>query len=546
MKNTESMRHPTLILENGVVFSGQTPPVAGTSVAISGNRIMAVGPPQEIARLASNSTERIDLRGRSLVPGFIDSHTCFATDCRKVGQISLGGKPFSADMLAELLRPTAMHSEPGEWVVAVGYAPASAGAGALSLRREDLDRMVTDRPAALISSSMDLLILNSTGMGALGLAARSEDLADVDIERDSKLQPTGRFRGKIDQTLPDGFPCHDSSLLKRKMRKLGMEYIRRGITTINDIDLYRAMDIASYASLRQENALPLRVIVIIRGFPRDDVLRQHYLHTGLGTGFGDAWLRLGAMKFSVDGLMGRQTAAVSSPWGGEPGSYGKIFFSEEELVEKIRQVTDAGFQVAFHANGDRAIGKVLHAIKKAQRLVSRPILRPRIHHCTLPDPEHIQQMGETGAIPIGHPHFIRFMGDAHLRSLGEARIRAGYFPFRSFLDQGIPAVLSAEPVLPLEQIHPMIGISAAMTRRSLAGEILAADQRVSLEEAIRMYTLHPAYAAFEEDEKGSIVPGKLADLVVLETDLRDVDADSLADVQVDYTLLDGKIAFSRA
>ena len=545
MKNQSVTGHPNLILENGVVFSITSPPKDGCSVAIYGDRIMAVGPHQEVAGLASDDTERIDMKGRSVVPGFIDSHTCFATDCRKVDQINLENTPRSEEDLARELRSAAAGAEPDEWIEAIGYAE-DPGAGTPSIEARNLDGMVQDRPISLLSSSRDLCILNTLGMKMLKLSEESVDISDVILERDPAFQPTGRICGKIDQFLPDGFPCHDLPSLKRKMKKLGPEYIRQGITSIHDIDVYRSMDMAAYVSLQQENQLPIRVFTVIRGFPRDDALRRYYLKTGMGTGFGNSWLRLGPMKFSVDGLMGRQNAAVTSPWGGTPGNYGQIFFSEKELTEKICEATEAGFQVAFHANGNRAIGHVLAAIKKAQSQVSRPIRRPRLHHCTLPDSEHLKAIKETDAVPIGHPHFIRFMGDLHMDLLGKERIQAGYFPFRSFLDHGIPAVLSSEPVLPLDRIHPMIGVSTAMTRKTLSGQILSQKECISLEEAITMYTLNPARAAFEEALKGSIEAGKLADLVVLEADIRQMSPEDLAQLQVDYTIMNGKVVFSKS
>ena len=545
MKNHECFGHPTLILENGTVFSGRTPAVLNSSVAILVNKIVAVGPQQEVARLASNGTERVNLKGRSLVPGFVDSHTCFATDCSKVDQINLEGKVLSGDNLAERLCSSAKALEPCEWIVVKGYAEDPAFTGQ-SFSGSDLDRILPDRPAAIFSTAMDLCILNRMGMEALGVTKDVADVVDVQAERDGRFTPTGRFLGNVEKIIPEGFPCLDVLSLTRKMRKLGKQYIQRGITSIHDIDVYRARQMAAYIALRRENALPMRVTAMIRGFPRDDKLRQLYLGSGMNSGFGDAWLRLGAMKFSVDGFIGRQSAALSRPWGGVSGNYGQIYFSEEELVEKIRQATEAGFQVAFHANGDRAIGVVIHCLKKAQALVSRQILRPRFHHCTLPDPENIRQIKELGAIPIGHPHFIRFMGDAHLSVFGEERIKAGYFPFRAFLDHGIPAVLSGEPILPLNRIDPMIGISSAVTRKTLKGQVLAPDQCITLEEAIGMYTYNPCYAAFEEGRKGSIEVGKLADLVVLETDLREVDPEKLADVKVDYTILNGIIVSSKA
>jgi predicted amidohydrolase YtcJ len=540
MENHEHPKHPTLILENGIVFSGLTPPALGFSVAMLGNKILAVGPHQEVARLATNLTDRVNLKGRSLLPGFVDSHTCFATDCSKVDQINLEGKFLSKENLAERLHTCAKETEPDEWVVVKGYGE-EVSADARPLCGMDLERMLPDRPAAIFSGAMNLCILNRTGMEALHLKGTFADRVDVQTERDKELKPTGRFHGSIERILPEGFPCLDLPTFIRKMQKLGKQYLQRGITSVHDIDVYRSLQMAAYIKLRQENSLPVRVIAMIRGFPRDDELRQHYLSTGIRTGFGDSWLRLGAMKFSVDGLMGRQTAATSRPWGGVPGNYGQTYYTEEELINNILQTTEAGFQVALHANGDRAIGMVIRSLKRAKSLLSRPILRTRIHHCTLPDPEDIRQIKELGAIPIGHPHFIRFMGDVHLTAFGEERISTGYFPFRAYLDHGIPAVLSGEPILPIDRIDPMIGISTALTRKTLKGHVLAPEQCITLEEAIRMYTYNPCFAAFEEAQKGSIEVGKLADLVVLDSDLRGVDPERLAD----YTILNGKIVFSR-
>jgi|GEM_PF-2712200 predicted amidohydrolase YtcJ len=542
MNQNRSADGSGLILTGGGLFSANSPYLEKSTVIIRNGKIADVGTWSNVKIPAK--TQRIDAEGCSIVPGFIESHTCFATDSRKIDQIDLQQTPLKLEALTQKLHAAADILEPEEWMVAVNYEE-DASQGTVSIRAKDLDLIVQDRPIALFSREMDMGIFNTAALNSLEFVDKLEDDAEVQFERTPDLKPTGRLSGNIAKILPDGFPCHELNSLKRKMIKLAGKFLSMGVTTVHDIDVFRPMDMAAYVSLRQEGKLPIRVVPFIRGYPRDECFLNGYLASGMGTGFGDAWLRLGPMKISIDGFLGKKTAAVSAPWDEQGYQYGQLYISEDRLVETIRKATNSGFQMAFHANGDRAIGLVLDALKKAQDRVSRPLLRPRIHHCTLPRPEQIKQMKRLDAVPVGHPHFIRFLGDSHLEILGEARVQADYFPFRRYMDEGLPGVLSSEPILPLDRIHPMIGISTAITRKTLKGITLGPDHKIDLEEALRMYTLNPAYAAFEEDYKGSVETGKFADMVVLNSNIRKVSPEDLDKVQVKYTILNGKIVYTK-
>jgi hypothetical protein len=271
----------------------------------------------------------------------------------------------------------------------------------------------------------------------------------------------------------------------------------------------------------------------------DDTL-EPLAQLGLRTGFGDAWLRIGPAKLFQDGSGGGRTAATTIDYQHDPGNRGITIYEQPELNERIARAHAAGFQLSAHAIGDRAITMVLDAYGAALAAEPRPDPRPRIEHCGICTPAILDRMARLGVLAIPQPSFIYELGDSYINNFSEEQLALSY-PGRAWFDRGIVAAGSSD--VPVVSCDPMLNLRSALTRLTRDGQRMGPDQGVTVDEAIRMFTLHGAYASFEEGSKGTITPGKLADLVVLSADPRPVAAEDLPSLSVDMTVVDGHVAF---
>jgi predicted amidohydrolase YtcJ len=265
---------------------------------------------------------------------------------------------------------------------------------------------------------------------------------------------------------------------------------------------------------------------------------------GLMTGFGDDRLRLGAIKIVFDGSSSGRTAALTKPYEDVPESTGILYMSKEELDERVQAAHRAGFQVGVHAIGDRAIKGILDAYEKVLTELPNEDHRFRIEHCGLNDPSIVARIKNIGVIPVPQPIFLFGEGESYRVGWGEERVKWTY-PMRSWLDAGItPAMSSDCPATSGEElISPLLGIYVAVTRKTDEGKELGPEQRISVEEALRAYTINGAYATFEDDIKGSIKTGKLADFSVLSEDPTAVPLEKIKDILVEMTMIGGRIVY---
>jgi predicted amidohydrolase YtcJ len=257
---------------------------------------------------------------------------------------------------------------------------------------------------------------------------------------------------------------------------------------------------------------------------------------GVRNGFGDEWVRIGAVKFSADGSASERTMYMSTPYVGRPNDYGILTMSEEEIDAAVEDAHRAGFQIGIHANGDRTIAMVLSAYERALAQYPRPDARHRIEHCTLVNPSLLERIRTIGAIPTPFWTYVHYHGEKWVE-YGEEKVR-WMFAHRSFLDYGI-RVPGASDYMP-GPFEPLMALQSMVTRRDMAGRTWGANQRVTVAEALRIGTINGAYASFEERIKGSITAGKLADFVMLAEDPHDVEPERLKHIRVVRTVVGGK------
>jgi predicted amidohydrolase YtcJ len=321
------------------------------------------------------------------------------------------------------------------------------------------------------------------------------------------------------------------------LRRTNDAYVRAGITSSQDASSDSADDIKAYQQAVKQGHLKLRTSMMIR----ENLLPQ-LVELGIEQGFGDHRLRVGPIKMFIDGSLIGRTAAVTEPFLDDPrpDNLGLMMMPKEQFEDYVMQAHAAGYQIAVHAIGDRGIDWVLDAYEKALTIMPRRDHRHRIEHCGICRPDILDRIQRLGVIPVSQPVFIIEYGDGFIRHLGPWRSQLTY-PFRSFLERGIRLVFSSD--CPVSDFAPLKSIQAAVTERTGSGQSYALEEAVTVEEALEMYTVAGAYATFEEDIKGQLKAGMLADVTILERDPRTVDPMALTDLKVSATIIGGETVY---
>jgi len=524
-----------LVLVRGRVITVNPKKQLVEAIAVSKGRIVRVGTTREIERLVGKGTQTIDLKGRAVLPGFIDAHNHLWQFGLTLSQVNCRSPPIkSLKEIVDKIGERASKTPKGRWVVGWGYDDTK-----LKERRHpnrwDLDKVAPHVPVMIRRTCGHTCVVNSRALEMVGYTANTPQPEGGEIEKNPVTgEPTGVLRETAMKPVNDLARAYSVEELMEAI-KLGQErLLSEGITSCHEAGL-DANTIKAYQRLFALGQLKLRVYMMVYV----DLLAQ-VVETGFVTGFGNDWLKIGCIKMMMDGGMGGRTAALYEPYEGAGDSRGIIYMSQEKLNELVKKAHEAGFQIGIHAIGDRAIDISLNALEAALKTVPRKDHRHRIEHCGLCTPELTARLKRLGVIPVGQPPFLYNIGDSFWTNLGGARIRWTY-PFRTWLDEGIPAPGSSDR--PVVLGAPLLGIWACVNRKTEAGRMLAAEERVTPEEAIRMYTLNAAYASFEENLKGSIEPGKLADLVVLSADPCEVQADEIRNIRVEMTIVGGGVAY---
>jgi hypothetical protein len=515
------------------------------ALAIRDGRFLQAGLDGEIKALSGRKTEVISLRGRTVTPGFIDSHQHLFEFGTNLLQVDCSPKKCRsiADIQQVVLRETQRKS-PGEWIRGVGYDDIKT-TDSRSLNRWDLDEVAPNHPVFIQQVSGHWAVVNSRALKAGGVMENASHPKGGSYGRD--LQ-TGQLNGVLYEQAEFAFvyegttgkpPIMPLFSLKERIKGVRLasdRYVAAGLTSVNDA-LVSAQSIEAYQEALKTGDLKVRVymLVAIEYLPHLQALK-------IKTGFGSEWLRLGGVKILADGGIAGRTAYLVDPYEGT-GDRGILAIeSEEALHEMIRRGHDAGYQVCVHANGDRTIQMALSGFEKALAANPRKNHRHRLEHCTVVTPALLKRIQKSNLLVTPFGSYIYFHGEKMIPCYGAERV-AMMFAHRSFLDFGIP--VSGASDNPCGPYEPLLAIQSCVTRKSSAGEVLGANQRITPEEALYLYTMASAYASFEENVKGSITPGKLADLAVLAEDPRRVDPDEIKDIRVEMTVVGGEIRYKR-
>ena len=508
-----------LILTNAkVITMSPDCPTAGL-VAIRGNKIWLVGDSEKLGEVRGAKSKVIDCQGKTVVPGFNDAHCHLFGFIRKLGSIDLS--PPSVRSIADIkaaVRQRARSIPAGNWLTASDYNEFYL-AEKRHPNRRDLDEAAPEHPVVMFHRSLHACVLNSLALSMAGITRETPEPpgAVIDRELDSG-EPSGRLFEMVSYIRQKVLPPLSDEELAEGMALANRHYLSMGITSLQEASV--SNDYARWQTLQRfkdSGALKSRVSMMF-GF---EALSQ-FQDKGLAFGSGDEQLRLGGVKM----MLNETTGKLQPP--------------QEELNRQALSAQRAGFQLAIHCVEPGTVAAAIAALEYIAGQLSLAGRRHRLEHCSECPPELLQRLKKLKAMVVTQPPFIYYSGGRYIATIPPERQRWLY-RIKSLLDAGlIVAGSSDSPVVP---DNPLLGIYAAVTRRAASGQELLAEEAVSVQPALAMYTTSAAYASFEEDIKGAIAPGKLADMAILSADPIKSPLEQLKDIKVEMTIIDGKIAW---
>ena len=523
---------PDLVLHNGNFWTVDPHNPRAQAVAISDGRFLAVGSDDEVLHLASSRSRKLDLVGKTVLPGFIDAHAHPASSGRShLRNVDCDLRSIKA--IQQALRERAAKTAPGQWVLGFKYDDTKTSEGR-KLLFKDLDEAVPDHPVLITHRGGHERFVNSMALKLAGIDDNITDPPGGKYDRDSSGHLTGRIIERAGASLQKLIP---SSFTRNDYRE-GVKFISKamtqtGITSVGDA-LGGPLDLQAYQDAHDSGDLGMRVYCFISAGSIDKMIES-----GVRTGFGNEWVRVGGMKQIADGAVSGRTARLSRPYIGSKDDYGTFSASEEELYENGQKAYAAGWQLGTHANGDVAIERVLNVYERLNREIPRKDPRFRIEHCTLITDSIIKRMQALSVIPTPFSTYVYYHGEK-MQYYGKERLER-MFALRTFLDAGLRPTQASD--YPPGEFPPMMALQSEVTRTDMQGNVWGASQRISVEEAIRVGTINGAHASFEDKLKGSIEPGKLADLVVLERDPFREHPSKLVDIPIERTMTGGAWVF---
>lgn len=526
METTE----PDLILYNGNFWTVNVRQPKAQALAISGGRFFAIGTNDEVLSLAAGKTKKVDLGGKTVLPGFIDAHSHPA----EAGLSHLRMVDCDLRSIAEILKALherAAKTPPGEWVLGFKYDDTKTSEGR-PLTRGELDAAVPDHPVLVEHRGGHTAWLNSQALQRAKVDDKTPDPPGGKYDRDPATgRLTGRVREKakdaVEKIIPSNFTRDDH---REGVRLITKMMTRTGVTSVTDA-MGTPDDLRAYQDAREAGQLKMRVYCHIYQAFMDQMLAA-----GIKTGLGDEWVKVGAQKMICDGSISERTARLSQAYIGRPDDFGILVTPEEELYQQARKAHAAGWQLGTHANGDVGIDITLRVYERLQKELPRTDSRYRLEHCTIVNDSLVARMAALGAIPTPFSTYAYYHGEK-MKEYGPERLNH-MFALRSFIDAGIrPTQASDYPPGPFE---PMMALQSEVTRTDAKGNVWGPQQKITLEEAIRVGTINGAHASYEENVKGSIEPGKLADLVVLGRDVFKEDPYNIINIPIERTLVGGQ------
>jgi len=529
-----------LVVFNAKVYTVDARLPRAEAFAVKGGRFIAVGTTADIKGLIGKNTQQFDAQQMTIVPGFTDCHNHAGGDTLLYEV--LVGNPFEVEFVTitsiiDKLRTKARQTPPGTWVEGFFFDDTKVK-DQRELNVHDLDEVSLDHPVVVRHRGGHTSYYNSKALTMAGVTKNTPNPPGGTFDRD----PNGELNGRVTDRARNVFngigsrvtfnPQEIEQRERDGIAHISKQFVRYGLTSVH----HEGGSLPALQQVRARGDLHHRVSYEASGKVLDSMIAG-----GIMTGFGDDWIKLGATsEHTVDGSFSERTMALSTPYPGvNPPYKGNVTETQEDLNAWIEKVHRAGIQVNCHANGDVAIDMFLTAVERAQRIAPRPNSRPKITHCTLINEDLVRRIKALDAIPAMFTTYAYYNSDKFV-FYGEDMMKRS-MAYRTFLDAGVHAAAGSD--FSPGPFAPLMGMQGMVTRKGWDGKTWGTNQRITVDEALQVNTINGAYASFEENIKGSITAGKLADFVVLAEDPHTVDSEKIKDIKIVRTVVGGTAAY---
>jgi predicted amidohydrolase YtcJ len=552
--SSETVESADLVLRGGVVVTVDDTLPEAEAIAVDGYEIVAVGSDGEIDAYVGPDTEVIDLEGRLAIPGFIEGHGHYMSVGWAKTILDLT-EAATWDEIVELVGEAARQAEPGDWIFGWGWHQEKwskvpePNVDGVPLHR-DLSEVSPNNPVSLSHASGHAILVNAAALELAGVDANTPDPAGGTIVRDDRGDPTGLLResaeglitARADEWQEKRSPEERAAEARRMMEAAGQDVLSKGITSFQDagssfeqIDQFRAWD--------EEDALPVRLYVMVGWDETNETLAERLADYRI-IADGNDFLAVRSIKRLFDGALGSHGAWLLEPYSDMPSSTGLVLDEPGNVEATARLAIRHGFQLNTHAIGDRANREALGIYERVlEDNLETSDLRWRIEHAQHIHPDDVPLFARLGVIASMQSIGCTSDGPWLPLRLGEKRAGETSYVWRSLIDSG--AVVTNGTDAPVEDVDPLPSFYASVARRLSNGEVFHPEQSMTRMEALRSYTIHNAYAAFEEHLKGSITPGKLADIAVLSKNILTIPEEEILTTRVDYTIVGGEVRYRR-
>lgn len=510
------------------------------ALAVKDGKVVAVGDTRTILRWKGRGTSVVDLKNHFVMPGFNDAHVHLASGGFLKLNVDLGGTKSLVEMQQRIAK-RAVTTDPLAWIRGRGWDHMLWESQKLPTRK-DLDAVTGEHPAIFTRVDGHICVVNSAALAAAGITKLTSDPPGGKIDRDEWGEPTGILREGARDAVDKVIPKVTAAERRRALERALVEASEGGLTSVQDNSSWQ--DFLVYEDLEREGKLNVRITEWLSFDDPVETLeneREHHPAT-------DPMLRTGMLKGFMDGSLGSRTAALLAPYTDDPGNSGLAQYDQMTLNHMTRERLAAGFQIGFHAIGDRGVEMALAAFAdgmayaKEQNSARDPSdLRLRVEHAQVTTAEQIDRFAKLGVVASLQPNHLLTDMNWAMRRLGAERAAHSY-AWRSFLDAGVPLAFGTD--YPVEPIAPFRGLYAAVSRKNEAGaKEYFPEEKLTIDQAVSAYTVGAAYAEFSEKTKGELVPGKWADLVVLDRDITEVSPEKILGTRVLRTVVGGTTVY---
>lgn len=534
------------ILTNGSIYTIDEAFTIAEAVAIRDHRVVATGPASDIRSLAESETRIVDLAGATVIPGMIDAHNHLLNTSLMLTELQLYDTRSIQDILNRIAR-AAVAAEPGAWIVGRGWDETLLKEQRYPTRWE-LDEVAPENPV-MLWRVWNKLVCNSAALRIAGIDKDSPQpsgslyAGGFDVQIDG--EPTGLFRDRAKRMISDHVPEPD---LIRKLAALSQgckTYNALGLTGVIEPGLF-SDDLRLYQLARDKGDLTVRTGAMLAawGYTRPELepdIERWISGYGIHSGFGDDLFWIDGAKMCPDGGVGDRTARFYEPYINDPGNLGQWVIDPVDFPRHALFLHNLGYSIDTHTCGTAAQDVAARAYAAAQRANPNPHLRHRMHHAYFPSTEAIEIMAEHGFGAFVSASFIRNLGDSFVNSVGPERA-AKVMPMRTYLEAGVPVAGTSDS--PVSDHNPWTGIWGLVTRRTISGHQFDQDECLTMDEALRAYTIWPATVLGQEDRTGSLEPGKHADLSILSANPFDVNIDEVLKITANRTMVNGQWVYS--